>query len=350
MSPVWSTWLELYDNNVKIKFILCKLCNEVRAYNSKDGTTSLKLHSCSTRITAYTTAQVELNKHEKQGLLDCQVYHVSSGLLSFRQSENEGLLALLNKAVQLGAKYGKFDISKSLSNRKAVSDRTASLAAKIKCDYEDDLKALKGKSLCLVTDGWSDSVNKNCYVDYSVQYVNENFELKSIQIDMVHFPEAKTSVNIRNYIYDKCDALNLDPFETSIITDSAPNMVKACQGMQHFRCICHRFNSAIDKAFNISLQENNYLTVFDTSVNSLIGFANRTGIQHALPIKLKSGSATRPWRRFSDRFGSLNDSYDKLVEILEKVILKLLKNVSSILLLKIRRFIRHAASKFITVL
>lgn len=314
-------------NNAKIKFIVCKLCNEVRTYNSKDGTTNLKLHSCNTKITAYAAAQVELTKHEKQDLLDYQVYHVSSGLLSFKQAENEGLVALLNKAVQLGAKYGKFDISQSLSNRKAVSDRTVSLAAKTKCDYENDLRALKGKSLCLITDGWSDSVNKNCYVDYSVQYVDENFQLKSIQIDMVHFPEAKTSVNIRNSIYDKCETLNLDPFETSIITDSAPNMVKACSGMQHFRFICHRFNTAIDKAFNMSLQENNYLAVFDASVNSLIGFANRTGIQHALPIKLKSGSATRPWRRFSDRFGSLNHSFDKLVEILEKVILKLTKFV-----------------------
>lgn len=299
---------------------MCKTCKEIRPYSSTEGTTTIKLHSCNFRITATALkSDITLTPLEQKTLLSNQVNHLAYGLLPFKQAENPGLITLLNNAVDLGAKYGRFNIETVLNDRKLLSKATYNKAEQTKRDFENEIKNLDQKSFCLITDGWSDSVNKNCYVDYSIQLIDYNFNLKNIQIDMVHFAEAKTSINIMNSVVKKCETLGVGKESITVITDSAPNMVKACKGMQHYRCLCHRLNTAIEKAFNETCSDDEYLALIDQGVTSLIGFVNKTGLQHEMPIKLKSGSVTRPWRRYSDKFGSLHDSHDKLVEILNKV-------------------------------
>ena len=103
--------------------------------------------------------------------------------------------------------------------------------------------------------------------------------------------------------------------DIKIVTDSAANNMKAFKSYKHYICLCHRLNTAIEKAYAKTVEEDIFFASADKNITSLIGFANRTNQQNSLPMKLKSGSATRPWRRYCDKFSSVFQSYQALQEL-----------------------------------
>ena len=167
-------------------------------------------------------------------------------------------------------------------------------------------------SFCLTTDGWTDSTNKNHFIDYSFTLINANFKLVHFQYEMMYQPESQTSDHITNTIQNLFDKIGISPNQAKLVTDSAANYIKAGRNFDHHMCLCHKLNTAIEKGYNQSLQENVYLKGADEAITRVIGYVNRANLQNKLPIKLKSGSQTRPWRRYSDRFNSVFSSYDAL--------------------------------------
>lgn len=285
------------------------------------GTTNLKsAHRCSSSMDQFVKKlDIKLTPDEMKELLDLQTFHICSGLLAFRQTEDPGLKSLCKYFVSLGAKYGAFNPAGVMHERQAISENVKNLSDQLTVEYKKVVAVLEDKSLCIITDGWSDSVNKNSFLDYSISFIDNDFAMHNIQYSMKHFTEQKTAENIENSIRTICEELSLDAKKTSIITDSAANCVKACKAMVHFRCVCHRINTAVEKGYTQTLSQNQFLMHMDKSINSVIGYVNKANLQHELPIKLKSGCLTRPWRRYSDRFESLFKSYDKLTEVLKKV-------------------------------
>ena len=71
----------------------------------------------------------------------------------------------------------------------------------------------------------------------------------------------------------------------------------------------HRFNTIINDAWKAAIKDNQTIANFDSDITTLIEYINRTNAQDKLPIKLQSGSKTRPWRMLSDRMGIVSRSY-----------------------------------------
>ena len=107
--------------------------------------------------------------------------------------------------------------------------------------------------------------------------------------------------------------------------------------------MCHRLNTAIEKAYTKSLQTNTYLKSADEAITGVIGYANRSNLQNKLPIKLKSGSQTRPWRRYSDRFKSIFESYEALEQKLP--VFFLLNYTSQFHLYQFKRLLKNIESQ-----
>ena len=71
-----------------------------------------------------------------------------------------------------------------------------------------------------------------------------------------------------------------DPFNAHITTDSGSSMLKATQGMNHYKCACHRLNTFIENAWaefkcNISV-----ISELDAAVSAVV-----TNVQHKADIQ-----------------------------------------------------------------
>ena len=299
-------------------YVVCNLCNFIRYYNSGVGTTNLKnSHKCSKDIRAYCSKEnVNFTERERESVLNAQTFHICSGILPFRQTEDEGLIELLSLFVKLGAIHGNFDPKLILGGRKDVSVNTTDIVKDVQTKYKCHLNSLKNlNSICLTTDAWSDSVNKNSFIDFTFNTIDSGFMFKSFQYSMVHFPESKTASNLDSITQTILAEIGIKPSDIKIITDSAANNLKAFKEYSHFKCLCHRLNTAIEKGYNKTVDDNVLFASMDSNSTILIGNVNRANKQNLLPIKLKSGSATRPWRRYCHKFSSIQRSYNALKEI-----------------------------------
>ena len=325
-SQVWATFDEIFDDQgKKINFVACKRSPFLRPYNSaKDGTRNLfKSHICTgpTLKAFLVNRKIELTPTEKKSILSSQTEHICSALSAFNQVEDPAYKKLLNLMIEFGAKYGKFDISNNLYSRTSISNHVNDLYSEIQIKFKTLLQSVSHlKSWAVITDGWTDNVNKNCFIDYSFSVIDSEFDQHVFQFDMVPFDEKKTADNIFENLSSMLHRIGLSVNNANVITDSARNYIKAMKNVNHFKCVCHRLNTAIEIAYSKTVEKSPYFKLVDTQISDLIGFVNRTGKQCKLPIKLKSGCVTRPWRRYTDRSESIFRSFDALSKILHDVI------------------------------
>ena len=204
-SDVWEQFYLLQkDDKIIPDIVVCNFCNFIRHYTSKMGTTNLrKSHHCSNEIRDFCQSKnIKFSPEIKKALLEAQTKHVCSGILPFRQAEDEGLIDLLKVFNKLGSIHGIFDPKLVLADRRAISKNTKELAAKIQNEYKEDLNSLKKlNSICLTTDAWSDSVNKNSFIDFTFTTLDESFVLKSFQYAMLHCNSSKTAEFLEDFYY-----------------------------------------------------------------------------------------------------------------------------------------------------
>ena len=105
------------------------------------------------------------------------------------------------------------------------------------------------------------------------------------------------------------------------VTDAEANIKKPIQEMSvSYRCLCHKFNTAIETSFKDAIRISQSFKYFDFEATNIIAYVNKSSVNNNHPIRLKSGGTTRPWRHFYDKYYGVLRSYDCLRECLEKVI------------------------------
>jgi len=105
------------------------LLDQVRKCSGKPDTMQLKLLQCMRQAPQIAANDIAVVKQK-------EVIYCVDGHRSFRSVKQKGLRNLLQTCVDLGAKYGKIDISDVLAGRKAVSWETAQLAARVKTELQ----------------------------------------------------------------------------------------------------------------------------------------------------------------------------------------------------------------------
>ena len=147
------------------------------------------------------------------------------------------------------------------------------------------------------------------------------------QLRMEAFPESHSHENIIARFQPILVGLKQDPKKAVFVTDSGANIKKAIKVMSvPMLCFAHKFNTSLEIGYSDCLEQCEALKAFDKSVTNLITYVNKSEINHNLPIRLKSGGVTRPWRHLYDKFYGVLRSYDSLDSVLSAVfIIRLLK-------------------------
>ena len=171
-------------------------------------------------------------------------------------------------------------------------------------------------------DMWSSKHSKTQFLDFSAHYIQPDFTMKTMSLCIQHFPEQHTANNIADRFMAILSTIDQNPKEARFVTDAGANIKKACrENFKSSLCLCHKFSTAVQLGFSNALSKSDLLCAIDLNVTSLITFVNKTDMNSQLPIRLKSGGITRPWRHLFNKFSSVKESYDSLCTILEKVIL-----------------------------
>ena len=265
--------------------------------------------------------KTQLSQQLQRKLKDAELKFITAGSHSFSALENDGVLDLVQTAIDIGAQMGRVNVRDVFYGRKTI--RTEAMA---KFKYFSSTirqmidEPIRNHCVAATCDIWTDDNLKRSYLDFSVFWTNDKFKLSHCLLRCKHFPEdSKTSMNIWQKIKSSFESFNLSFGDTPTVTDQGSNMVAAFKITEEARipCMAHRCHTTLETAWKREEVKNSTFAMFNVAVRDLRKYANQTnGIQDKLPKTLKGGSVTRPWRSYFTIHDSLDDSFEELNNML----------------------------------
>ena len=305
------------ENFFQTKHIACSKCFYfVKNYSVDLGTTNLSRHikGCCSNMKldgfAKPVSKV-LTKEDTDSFNNALIEFITSTYSPMKIVEDPCFHALIQKAISFGAKYGNVDSKRIITGRKGARTLLNAKFEQVETEITEKLRSAPAKAFS--SDMWTAS--NGHFLDISYSCIDSSFKFGNGQFQMLHFTEKHTGFNILEKLQESFSRIGLTTDKVAITTDSGSNMLKAVKDgdMISIRCICHRYNTVVNEAWKEATKENETLGKLDSDVSSLIEYVNRLGIQSKLPIKLKSGCKTRPWRSIAQKLHSVLMSYDFLL-------------------------------------
>jgi hypothetical protein len=120
------------------------------------------------------------------------------GYQSFRALEHEGLVEMVQLFVNLGAKYGRFDVKDALVGRKTVAEDVMRIAETAKNKINDVLRQPVSEGcIALCMDIYTDDYKKRSFLDLHAFYVDHQYVLRQAALAVHHFGTvAHTADNV----------------------------------------------------------------------------------------------------------------------------------------------------------
>lgn len=103
-------------------------------------------------------------------------------------------------------------------------------------------KNIENISNCAFTsDIWTCNISNESYVSFTIHYINEDFQLKHVVLNVKHFPGSHTEENIANIITEMIEEWHLNDKNYILIRDSGANIKKAAKDLdiQNESCFIH---------------------------------------------------------------------------------------------------------------
>lgn len=330
---VWKVSADGVESEAKYYTACCK-CLKVYQYKDSEGrnfgTKNLLDHKQRCLGSPKTNTQLELrqcfrnkpqlSQQDKDHLKRKQTEYCIEGYHSFKSIEHEGLLNLLQTTVDLGAKYGKFDVSDVLVKRKTISREADLLAVTVKAQLTERLKTCTYDgtvSLCI--DMYTDDYRKQSYLDVHASWVDRDFSTHHAALAVHHFGSgAHTGENISIAVDEILSQYGLPVNDTPVTTDHGSNIVAALKNSVRLDCLCHRLHTVLETAWRDTRHNEPDASAYESAISELCRFVKQsTGLQEQLPMSLKHGGNTRPWVSLFRRAESVEKSYEALVTVLE---------------------------------
>jgi hypothetical protein len=145
---------------------------------------------------------------------------------SYRSVEHSGLLELAQVCIDVGATFGRVNVSDVWYGRQSIHSE---------CDekFHQHLKDIKSiiqpyideRTVSATADLWRDDVIQRYYLDFTIFYLTEHWQLKHNLLRCKYFDEqSKTAINISSQIMSIFDEFNLIIGDTPITTDEGANI------------------------------------------------------------------------------------------------------------------------------
>ena len=234
----------------------------------------------------------------KLKLKDAELKFIVAGSHSFNALENNGILNLIQTGIEIGANFGLVDVKDIFYGRKTIREEVL-----LKYDqYTNQTRSLleepiKQHCVAAMAHLWTDDVMKRSYLDFTLFFVNDIYELKHTLLRCKHFHKEKSGINIWHEIEEIFQSFNLSFGDPPLNTDQDSNMIKALSITNEARypCLAHRTNTVLETAWENVKIINIEFKNFCTSVSNLRTYCQQSGgIQFRLPKTLKRTSGTRP--------------------------------------------------------
>lgn len=296
-SEVWSNgnFKIIYQNGFRLDFVMCLICSSVITYRSKTGTASLLRHSCMKRIFAKKEAiDVEMDEsqgdanssnemvkeviaipvseeeqledesfvvtenYEPENTYSCDEYKDEASkllqILSYKDMQpnyigKKGFLDFAQYLINVGADNGKVNIQQILDDRNLTSETyfLNILQKMIKPKFDE-------QKLSLSCDYWIDA-NRKCklFTVYG-HYIDDNFELKKINLGTLSYDINNSNVNYKNglktillnYFNRECDVDSFLSKTTIVINNEIKNNFNIKQFVK-IHCTCQALNRIVQR-------------------------------------------------------------------------------------------------------
>jgi hypothetical protein len=167
----------------------------------------------------------------------------------------------------------------------------------IACSYgynKDKLKQFlkTAQSISLTTDLWS-SRSKHGYLGLTATWINQNFEIIDVLLEITYFPAPHTAERIANIIKKVIKKWEIEDRVITITTDNGANMVAAIRELapiERLSCAAHTLQLAIGKGLkhveNLAARAKQLINFFSTQkqVERLIKIQKDSGYEEQLHL------------------------------------------------------------------
>ena len=288
-------------------------------------------------MTSFLTAKSDSPEFASKQLKDKLVSFVATDLRPCTAVEGEGFLSLCQTLVEYGAKYGQFDVRKSMPCRTTTSRHVDPIVNVIKKQVKEELQ--KARFIALTSDGWTDDFRKVSYITVTASYFDSNMQLYSRILNTGEVEERKTEDVLGKAVSVVMAEYGFSLGNITIVTDNAANMVAAFRD----RCCCmscfaHCLNLVMIDGRGI---ESEGFETLLTNCKAVVRHFKHTGLQRKLKRTLKQECPTRLNSTYT-MLESILSHYDEMHGILKKRIeLKYLYAVDIYTLFQIVNFFEH---------
>jgi hypothetical protein len=158
----------------------------------------------------------------------------------------------------------------------------------------DKLKLLlkSAQSIALTTDLWS-SRSKHGYLGLTATWINKDFEIMDVLLEISYFPTPHTAKAITEAIKKAIHKWEIERQVVSITTDNGANVVAAIRGLlpiKRLSCAAHTLQLAISKGLKVVedliLRVKNLINFFSTQkqIERLIKVQKDIGYEESLHL------------------------------------------------------------------
>jgi zinc finger BED domain-containing protein 1 (E3 SUMO-protein ligase ZBED1) len=350
-SGVWENFLCVEDEAGKVMdYVVCKICMEVYAYVSTNGTTTLGNHlrrclaaNPSRRIemeaspSVHSCTMVERTEATMEAVKMCAI-----DFRPFETVAGKGFKHLVQSCMDVATKYSERVLVDDLLPDPTTVSRNTSIVehrtmAKMTAMFHQHC-FVQGIGIAFTTDMYTEDYTKISYSALTAHFIDQGWKLRGSTLGCREFPpeEKHTSVNIMREIsilMQQYNLANLPKDETCFVTDKgSANTGAEGFGTRFTHSICsnHNLSTVINWIFKKTATQTNgvkgkphyryqanipeILKTID-NCRALVQHANQSDIQSKLDHTLKSENDTR-WNSMFEMLNSILDAYDRLTVLL----------------------------------
>lgn len=148
---------------------------------------------------------------------------------SFQSIEHDGLIQLAQTCVDIGAAFGRVNVSDFWYGRKSVQHECELKYHQYTTNIKSTIQShIDNRTISATTDLWRDNVVQRYYLDFTVFYITDDWQLQHNLLRCKYFDEqSKSAINITSQIMSIFDEFNLVAGDTPITTDEGANIKAA---------------------------------------------------------------------------------------------------------------------------
>lgn len=247
-------------DQILTEFVACIKCKDL--YGAKSSTATLSRHKCNVRAGIQQNIKLygevidkkkNVPKHLKDETIEKCVKYCCMDIRPMSAIEGNGFKNFGQILLDVGAKFGKIDISDILPHPTTVSRHINKTANEFRNNIFKDLFFIINKKYCASTcDMWTDNYRKNSYMSITPHYIDDNWKLNNRLLSTGQFPinESKTGENIRRFllnffshISEGANEPNIDLMSNiTFMTDQGTNILSALRNIKRINCSAHLLN------------------------------------------------------------------------------------------------------------